>query len=871
MKKHTITKRLSALALILVMTLAPAVPAGAADNNAGYQVKIYPNSYTSIPASTSDALARRFEAYQIFQGDIDDDEYNENVGEDTHEPPVISGLTVSGWGVNIPETKYGALLYALSEIDRPAGKANIKVEQLLNLLEHAETDVEKLYNINRYKLALPNFANPENWIGEIVGGTWNAGGEYASAKDAITADYGTLTVGALFGAALDFAGYECNDNEYKVREGNTEIIMSDSAAVIAAVLNDFTDASGNTALAEVFAKVVGAKNGTLYTYLNSSPCAVSAWHSDGGCWTIDLQGGYYLFIDTAGSGADKALSDYIMAVFGSQSITVKSYAPTVEKVIVDGDNGNAHGDDFQIGDAITFRITGTMPENIDNYETYTYNFTDTMTDGLSYMKGSMKVYAEAPTGSGSRIYLLAKEGSDSSSGNPGFTVPDGAGGIIGVNLDLKTSITGRPAAAIGRDPSGTATQPLSITSGWKIVIQYQAALNNSATLDANSATLNNNKVILTYSDSVININSAANTTESSDYIYDFGIDIQKYYRGIDENGAGDTATPAAIPLQGAGFTLTRKNTVNYKDMTYYAFSGDGTVDGAITWLTLDDIGTYTGRVTRLSDLTVSYQIGGKASAYNGPLSAFSLTGLWPVYVNGSVVSETRRTPVYGSETQYAVFEESGGTYYLYGWIRESDLKKYLGVNGAIKWDDEGKPVLKAIKDGNGKLSESIPDYGGRYIYIVTGDGTGGNVDGYEGNLRIKGLKDEIYTLSEVIVPEGFRKRENMTVEFVAEYYSTVLAETGHTSSTLKNLYYTVDDNSNYVYIFKEGEYQTFDNKSFSKLIAKLEVPNDPTMPRSGGMGTTLFYISGSALLIGAALILIFSNVKKKRGSKEKPV
>lgn len=870
MKKHTIIKWLSALVLTLVLALAPAGAARAAN----YQVKIYPNDYTTIPTSASDSLASRFSAYQIFEGTISDD-YADSVGnkDEPHEPPVIGGLEVSGWGSSINNNNYSALLYELTRIPTLASQVNITATRLLEFLKAVPDPT-------RYTEWLPHYSDPENWYEDSGIFTW-AGA--ISQKDAITEDLKRLTLGDIFYIALTKSGYEVDDNSKSVAQGTTaDTTLSQSAAIIADVLNSFTEATGNAALAEVFAKVVEK-------YLNISPYAKSSWQGDNigsGYWTIDLDGGYYLFIDNTGT-ADQ--SDYILAVLGNQSIRVKSYAPTVDKVIVNGSNDNAYGYDFEVGDTITFRITGTLPENIDNYETYQYNFADYMSAGLSYVNGSMKVYAQAPGGGGSsgRIYLLSlsiNEDGASPSGNPSFSgpVPDPDPGstdnIIYVNFDLKDNsnkITGRQVSGIGGNPSGTAaSQDLTITTGWKIVIQYQARLNNSAVADSNT-----NKVKLTYSNSVRNNDGSTETTTPANNIYTFGMDILKYFMGIDEaDDTGDEVTPVPIPLSDAGFALTKKNTVGYENITYYAFSYNGSSSAdKIIWLTLDDIRAYTGIGSfRLSDLVRSYRIAEKSPVYNGPLKEFTLYDWGPVFVDNSVVSETRRKPSYGNVIQYALFEKVAGEsddgsdsdYYLYGWISESELKKYLGVTGEIKWDDERNAVLKKIKDLNGQLSGpqsgSTFQYEGKYIYIVTED-IGSDVTENENNLHIRGLKDETYTLSEVIIPEGFKKLKDITVEFVAEYYSTIQLEAGD-PGTLKNLYYTVNDNNNYAYIVKEGSNQP----GFTELIARLEVQNDPALPRTGGMGTALFYVGGSVLLIGAALILILSNVRKKRGSKENP-
>lgn len=753
MKKHTTIKRLSALALALalVMALVPAAPALAATDK--YQVQIHPNDYTSIPTNGNERV-QRFKAYQIFKGVIDEkyqagDPDPVNSELPTNDQPIANELSEVQWGDSIPATRYGDLLSALILEPTFIKDMEFTVDQLADLLFKAGERYYQARGLEYYKEA---YENPKNWEpkengetegGETggeegeIGGTLKEGVWVNTLKPLLLAAIPELTFGDLLEAALKSKGYEVFDGIVTEPSFNPDgLTLGDSAEMITWVLQDFTNSEKpySRDFAEDFAKKVGAKKDDgSYAYLDNP--VVSGWSSSG-YWTIDLpEGGYYFIIDEyADEDDDKAQSDFIVAVFGTQHVFVKSQVPTVDMVIVDGDSGNPHGDDFEIGEEITFRITGTLPENYGNYDTYAYSFTNTMDAGLSYEEGSMKVYAE--NGDGTKRYLLSQATAAPS--------PDGAE-IVSLG-DLKEIITGTQVNNIG-DTSGTAGQTFTLTKDWKIVIEYNAKLNQSAAFE------NKNSVTLTYSSSVVSSENTAKTTQSIDYIYTFGIDVLKYTEGlVTDVDNGDPKNP----LGDAGFALTK-----------------------------DDNGT-----------------------------------------------------------QYALFDENGS---LCGWISETKLKEYLGKD-SIDWAED-------IADG--QLTGT--DYDGKHIYFVTNDDGEFHINDQE--VYFKGLKAGTdYTLNEIIVPDGYDKpEEEMTVRFTAKYYDPESAENDPNETDpvelmpgkLVSLSCEVLGDGGVTEV-KEG-------------VANLELINYPTdaLLDTGGMGTALFYISGSALLVGAALILIFANVKKK--------
>lgn len=100
-----------------------------------------------------------------------------------------------------------------------------------------------------------------------------------------------------------------------------------------------------------------------------------------------------------------------------------------------------------------------------------------------------------------------------------------------------------------------------------------------------------------------------------------------------------------------------------------------------------------------------------------------------------------------------------------------------------------------------------------------------------GKIKITGLKDGTYTFTEVQAPDGYNKLETpitITVE------SSI---NGTTCTWVKN----ASENVTVV----DGTYQfTVENNSGS------------TLPETGGIGTTIFYILGALLVVGCGIVLI---------------
>ncbi|MBP3319482.1 MAG: isopeptide-forming domain-containing fimbrial protein, partial [Ruminiclostridium sp.] len=101
--------------------------------------------------------------------------------------------------------------------------------------------------------------------------------------------------------------------------------------------------------------------------------------------TVELGLGYWLLVDTSAPGEGDAKNAALLQVVKNGDLTIaKKYdVPTVDKTVDDND--------ANIGDTVTFTLTATIPDRLDGYQTYKVVFHDTLSAGLDFVEGTIKV------------------------------------------------------------------------------------------------------------------------------------------------------------------------------------------------------------------------------------------------------------------------------------------------------------------------------------------------------------------------------------------------------------------------------------------------------------------------------------------------
>lgn len=242
-----------------------------------------------------------------------------------------------------------------------------------------------------------------------------------------------------------------------------------------------------------------------------------------------------------------------------------------------------------------------------------------------------------------------------------------------------------------------------------------------------------------------------------------------------------------------------------------------------------------------------------------------------------------------------------GSLFGNGEYSTSDVVK-IGV------DANGKEIKEQVELANGKWVGALagakfvlytdPDCTEEHEYTndwIKARGEGGNVIVSDdlGHITIKGLDAGTYWLKEIEAPEGYIKaQEAVKIEIVAETVSrnftenvevkigeeTITVPVSYDVDVLESYTIKVNDKVTATYelhndatadleeavandIVGNGEQGENNPDGVGKIVNKQGV----ALPSTGGIGTTIFYIVGIALILGAGVLLV---VKKRVGGKE---
>lgn len=196
------------------------------------------------------------------------------------------------------------------------------------------------------------------------------------------------------------------------------------------------------------------------------------------------------------------------------SVDIKGALPTVDKKVqVDGTGKDAT--DAKIGDTLKFTLTSTIPD-MSAYNTYTFNFKDTLSKGLTFKQvDSVKV-----EGANSSL----TEGTD-------YTV-------------TKSETTDNTLLTVAMKDFKTRQQA---NAGKTITVTYTATLNEKAAVGGHG---NTNSATIQYSNDPSN-GGTGESEPSKVRVFTYGFTVDKY--------TGDEYTDGAARLPGAKFTLAPKN------------------------------------------------------------------------------------------------------------------------------------------------------------------------------------------------------------------------------------------------------------------------------------------------------------------------
>ena len=169
----------------------------------------------------------------------------------------------------------------------------------------------------------------------------------------------------------------------------------------------------NYANADEFAKYLKDKNdaylesirGQIFDAIDTNKAVKEFTSVAGGKTNVELPAGYYILEDVTpedkledkATGTKDTKSSYVIQLVGNVEVAAKVGSVISEKKVDDiNDSTNASEKlqdtaDYDIGDAVPFTITGTIPANYNKYKTFYYAFNDKMEKGLTF-NNDVKVF-----------------------------------------------------------------------------------------------------------------------------------------------------------------------------------------------------------------------------------------------------------------------------------------------------------------------------------------------------------------------------------------------------------------------------------------------------------------------------------------------
>lgn len=265
-----------------------------------------------------------------------------------------------------------------------------------------------------------------------------------------------------------------------------------------------------------------------------------------------MEVGYYLVLPQTGSTSATRKTDAMLVNVPSAKsvdLNMKSEYPTVTKEASDTDNGT-YGENTtaQIGDTVYFKLTSKVPD-MTAYATYTFQFKDTLSTGLTFDADSVVVkVGDATLGGGTDYTVTPTE--------------DTAGTTV--TIDLSSSIKNQ-------------------IPGKEIVVTYEATLNENAAI---GAIANGNSAEVEYSNDPGTEETGTSIPDTTK-TYTYDIQVHKYATG---NETGH--------LAGATFILSASET-----LAGTPTAPDYTDNNAIKLVNVDS-NTY--RVAKADEVGVTY-------------------------------------------------------------------------------------------------------------------------------------------------------------------------------------------------------------------------------------------------------------------------
>lgn len=324
------------------------------------------------------------------------------------------------------------------------------------------------------------------------------------------------------------------------------------------------------------------------------------------------------------------------------------------------------------------------------------------------------------------------------------------------------------------------------------------------------------------------------------------------------------------------FTITDDTAVTVKIDGYVVDSGvvvnKDTTSNKIT-VTFEDlkIATVTGAeegyaINKNSIITVEYSAVLNATANLAPTGQENMVSLtYSNNPNQQGAGETGTTPddkvkvyTYAFEIEKEFFDGSGSP------LTQEEVTEgvYSKVEFSLTKGNDKVKVRKATEEEKVAGWDYVVDDTSNITSMTLTEFTDRDGDGVKDLvIRIKGLDDGTYTLKEEVAPDGYNKAPDQTVVIKGGTVNDQTWNGTDDDTTIESFGWTVTP--------ADATDATVDKTQTNNItgIANTMVENKKgtSLPSTGGIGTTLFYLGGGAMVAVAGVFLI---TKKRMGKDE---
>ena len=405
-----------------------------------------------------------------------------------------------------------------------------------------------------------------------------------------------------------------------------------------------------------------------------------------------------------------------------------------------------------------------------------------------------------------------------------------------VNNSLKAGVAGKSSGVVGEDKKATISD---LTAGYyfvkdtgtigagEIATKFLVKVVGNATVDIKADAPTIDKKIVDNGDTN---RTTANIGDKVEF---------KLTAKVPDMANFDTYTFTISDTLSKGLTFN-KDSVEVK-------IGDTKLT-ADTNYTLGDLNTSTNTftVTFTKTQLANYVLHGTGATivvtYNATLNSYALT---TDKETNTAKLEYSNNP--SSSTDKGTITTPDVPTYIYNF--NINVDKYDGTDGTTNTDKKLKDAVFVLYRLNGATTKEYYKWDattGKITWVPANDNPTQKTTDVNGKATFEGLKEGTYYLEEIKAPDGYNKLKNpVPVEIKAAYNEDGTLKTDDADFKLKP---DTTKNNHYYQL------QSIANKAGAVL------------PSTGGIGTTIFYVLGSILALGAAVLLI---AKKRMNGQDR--